>query len=244
MVINSSAYHSSTEEIQHGRIAESTLKLVKESLDQDDFLLNIMLCHHNPHKHSEIQLGEHDEIKGGQLLLDLIGEPQRQDWLVIHGHKHHPKITYASGGNSSPIVFSAGSSASTLYPELINATGNQFYILEFDEELIKNHGLIGRFRSWDWHPGFGWQAADNMKGLPAFGGFGHRENAVLLARRIEENLSNSNNKHLMSEKVYDSFPELYYLTPNDLLSLERALESLSVVVAFSDEGLIHEVCKV
>jgi hypothetical protein len=186
-------------------------------------------------------LGEPDEIKGGQLLLDLLQRPNQLGWLVIHGHKHHPKLTYAAGNSGSPIVFSAGSFASTLYPELREETGNQFYILDIDKLNLSTRGLVGTFRCWDWHKGFGWRDADSNKGLPASGGFGHREHPLVLANRIKASLHEINDKHIKGENIYTVFPELSFVSPNDLDALSVALESIGVACDFSEAKRITEL---
>jgi hypothetical protein len=239
VVVNSSAYHATEAEVQHGRITSQTLKLLEGMLDSRT--INILMCHHNPQKHSELLLGENDEIKGGQLLLDLISKPGRGDWLVVHGHKHHPKITYAAGGARSAVIFSAGSVASTLYPDLQTATNNQFYIIELNDDHIRSNGLIGRFESWDWHQGYGWREADAGKGLPAKGGFGHRENPVMLAHKIVASISGKRQSFLKREKLRQKFPEIQYVMPSDLKSLAYELEMLNAVLELDDLGEVSEV---
>jgi hypothetical protein len=239
VVLNSSAYHATEAEVKHGRITQQTINLLKETLTSRT--INILMCHHNPQKHSELLLGENDEIRGGQLLLDLVSKPGRGSWLVVHGHKHHPKITYCAGGAGSAVVFSAGSAASTLYPELQTATNNQFYIIELDDNAIRQNGLVGRFESWDWHQGYGWQIADSGKGLPAKGGFGHRENPIRFAHRIAAAISGKKQNFLNRIKLVQKFPEIQYVIPSDLESLARELETLGAALELDDLGDVREV---
>lgn len=243
VVLNSSAYHSNCiEEVDHGRIAERTLRKLQGQLRASpDKRLNVLLCHHNPHVHSEFGLGEEDQIKGGQLLLDLIDAPDRGNWLVVHGHKHHPKLSYASGSSSSPVVFSAGSLASTLYPEIAGETGNQFHVIDIDLTQHDKLGLVGTFASWDWHRGFGWLPAELNKGLPARGGFGYRVNTNVVADSVMALLSESPERFLSGEELYGSLPELRYLTPLDLRTLVTSLEGLSAIMTIRDDGQIDEV---
>ena len=104
VILNSSAYHGQTDEEQnHGRVDTFTLEQMKaELLGVSSPKLNILLCHHHPQQHSEYNLGEDDLMKHGQLLLDTLGSGDIGQWLVIHGHKHHPKITYAQALRSRP----------------------------------------------------------------------------------------------------------------------------------------------
>lgn len=242
IVVNSSAHHTNAVEVEHGRVSSLTLDYLKDAIANTPRRdINVLLCHHNPHKHSELELGEHDEIRGGQQLLDVFGALKHGDWIVIHGHKHHPKISYAAGGSASPIVFSAGSVASTLYPELRDETGNQFYVLEFNPAIIKNAGLVGTFSSWDWHQGFGWRQAESRKGLPGKGGFGNRANPRVVAAMIHKRLSTEPDPYMRGQDLYTAFPDLQFICPADLVALSAALEELGTMVTFTDIGQIDEV---
>lgn len=240
--LNSSAYHASgLDELEHGRIAMPTLsRLEKELLDHRDTKLKILLCHHNPHKHSEFNLGEHDQIKGGQLLLDFLADVTDQEWLLVHGHKHHPKVTYAAGGASAPVVFSAGSIASTLYPDLKTDTGNQFHLIDVPMSKLQQLGLVGTFRTWDWHVHYGWRAADSSKGLPAHGGFGHRESPARLAARIAKWVAKREG-YSSSDDLLKKFPELKHVVPTDLQRLDRNLQVHGYAIDFEATGRITQV---
>jgi predicted MPP superfamily phosphohydrolase len=100
-VLNSSAFHGGGEdELKHGRISDYTLAALRLALEGvPSKPVNILLCHHHPQQHMELNLGEYDVMKSGQLLLDLLGSGAFGDWIVIHGHKHHPKLCYAAGGS-------------------------------------------------------------------------------------------------------------------------------------------------
>lgn len=222
--LNSSAFHGgSPDECQHGRISSWTLDALKRVLDAGSSRpLNILLCHHHPHQHAEIGLGEKDLMRGGHELLALLGSGRYGEWIVIHGHKHHPKISYASGTTAcSPVVFAAGSLSAVLYPELQTRARNQFYLLEFCADEITRHGLVGRFRAWDWAIGDGWVPAGKRSGLPAFGGFGNRTLHRVLAERINDVISDPST---LWSTVCDSIPEARYLLPTDEDLLEEVLQ--------------------
>lgn len=185
VLLNSSAFHGYENEYIHGRISEHTLSALAKNLQSERKkpLVNILLCHHHPMLHSDRKLGDHDTMKQGQELLDLIN--QHGDWIVIHGHKHDPRLSYASGQSSvTPIVFAAGSLTASLYPEIASTARNQFYIIEFPLDDIATRGLVGTFRAWDWIYESGWQPATSGSGLPSVGSFGHRENPNVIAQRI------------------------------------------------------------
>lgn len=221
LVLNSSAYHGSgKEEYRHGRVSDSTLCEIKQklkSLPSRD--VNILLCHHHPQKHMERDLGEYDEMRSGQLLLDLLGDGEFGDWIVIHGHKHHPKLCYSHGGSNAPVIFSAASLCHVLYPRLADV-GRQFYLLEFPIDRFDRFGTVATFRSWNWEFGSGWGKASRTANLPALGGFGYRTNLILYANRIFQEVGDG---ILTWEEFSKRCPEFQYLLPKDARVVERIL---------------------
>jgi hypothetical protein len=224
ILLNSSAFHGySSFEKNHGRIDELGLSQLKQELETTAVRpINILLCHHHPQQHSELGLGADDVMKNGQLLLDLLGCGKYGRWLVIHGHKHHPKITYASGGAASPVVLAAGSFASKLFLPVQTIARNQFYLLNFDLDEIERRGLVGRISSWDWAFGTGWIPAQGHTSLPAEFGFGTRVDPLVLSNRIAQFLATSG--PLSWLQLVAQFEEVEFLLPQDFLLLEQQLE--------------------
>ena len=174
-------------EYASGRISPPTLDHLRTRLGENDPPpVNILLCHHHPQKHMEIKLGEYDEIKSGQLLLELLGSGDFGNWIVVHGHKHHPKLCYSHGGSASPVIFSAGSLCHVLFPELTTVTGRQFYLLQFPLDSFDEFGFVGTFQAWEWEFKRGWARAPRKKDLPDHGGFGYRINLEVFAKQIAD----------------------------------------------------------
>jgi len=93
LVLNTCSSHGYEKEYERGLVSPWTLGEIRKVLSaQDSFLVNILVAHHHPHRHTELGLGDQDDIKGGDALMQLLSEPQFGKWLVIHGHKHHAKI--------------------------------------------------------------------------------------------------------------------------------------------------------
>lgn len=223
VVLNSSAYHTLAEERERGRVAEVTIARIREELDQcAPRLINILLCHHHPQQHMEVRLGDYDVMKNGQLLLDLLGSGKYGRWLLIHGHKHHPKLCYAAGGGVSPIVFSAGSLCASLYPELQSIARNQFHLISIPVSLIDSLGLVGVVQSWDWASGEGWAQAGAASGLPALCGFGYRGDPFLLAQKIAAEVTTEVREW---KQIRLCMPEVDYLIPQDFAALRHALRT-------------------
>ena len=222
IMLNSSAFHGYKDEHSHGRVSDFTLSQLKAALQASQPKpINILMCHHHPLQHAELTLGEHDIMHGGQGLLDLLGDGSFGEWLVIHGHKHHPKISYAAGSTNSPTVFAAGSLCANLFKNVQASARNQFYILEFDVADVKAMGLVGTFRAWDWIIETGWQKASPSSGLPAHGAFGARAKPSQLAIQIDSSMSEPLIKWADAVGIC---PDLKYATPADLKSFFRCLK--------------------
>ncbi len=222
VLLNSSAFHGFENEHIHGRVSEHSLSLLARTLGKTKYkrLVNILLCHHHPMLHSDRKLSDSDTMKQGQELLDLINK--HGEWIVIHGHKHDPRLSYAAGQSSvTPIVFAAGSLTASLYPELGTTARNQFYIIEFPLDDIMSRGLVGTFRAWDWIYESGWQPATSGSGLPSSGSFGHREKPDVIAERIARCFAEAT---ISWDELNRREGSLKYLMPNDRAQVLKVMK--------------------
>ncbi|MCQ8104373.1 metallophosphoesterase [Methylomonas sp. SURF-2] len=242
IVLNSAAYHGGQEdEINHGRISNLTIERIAEELSKSDIApVNIILCHHHPQQFPEIFEDDdtYDIMKNGQQLLNLIGNGEHGNWIVIHGHKHHARVAYSQGYNSAPLVIAAGSFSAVIHPKLQTQARNQFYLLELP--LDHQNGFVGTIRAWDWSPA-GWSPAmPSGSGLPAVCKFGCRDAAQNLAGKINKILGNDQVANWSS--ILQEIPELDFLLPSDFKALVHALNNkkFNINVEF-DNGIPKEI---
>jgi hypothetical protein len=170
----------------------------------------------------------------------MLGQGLYGEWLIIHGHKHHPKLSYAAGGQSAPIVFSAGSLCAQLYAELGTLARNQFYLIDLPHALYGRYGFVGTFQAWDWNTGLGWRRANpSGSGLPGYGGFGFRGNLQLIAAQTATEVSTGAvDWNALRQKI----PQLDFLLPSDLGTLLQILERQHNIKAMSDtEGRLRQI---
>ena len=231
LVINSSSAHGYKDEDQHGRLHDRALQEIKKyTCSNGHKCVNICISHHHPHRHSEHCLGDLDDLKNGQMLLDHLGTAGSGQWLFLHGHKHHPRLNYSQGSSMSPVVFAAGSFSARLYPEIRNFARNQFYVLDIDITAVKkSKKLVGEFNAWSWFATKGWQPACHGDGLPHTGGFGYRE-LWWLANDMKTSLPAG--KYEWSD-LASQFPDLRYLIPQDLAHLMHILKDGNFIVEVS-----------
>lgn len=198
--------------------------------------INVLVCHHPPGVHGDHDLGDYDFIKNCEGLLRCL--EHHGPWLVIHGHKHHGRITYAQGSNAAPVVFSASSLGYCL-DVAKSGVRNQFYTLDLVQR--ESGSLRGQIRAWDWYVGRGWACATPDKGGIYDGcGFGHRCDLGDVALQV---MSVATTLPFKWTDVVAAFPELRYLTPDDMNILASRLSGLNVVVEYRDDGSWDELMK-
>jgi len=229
LVLNSCCEHGSdAHQYERGSFPRSAQDALSEDLNFSlTPKINILVCHHPPEPHSEHGLGGHDFIENGESLmksLELHGS-----WLVIHGHKHHGRITYGKGTSSSPIIFAA-SSLGMLLDTSIDGMRNQFYCLDVD--ITAKARIIGTVSAWDWYVGTGWTKSTPKKdGIYDGCGFGPRAHLEEIAAAISSLVPSP------WEDILKKLPDLKYLTPDEMKILERRLLiSHDVVVEANDNG--------
>jgi hypothetical protein len=230
-VLNSCNSHSRGErEFERGRVTDYTIARIRDSIENlQRPVLNVLVCHHHPIKQPDLtQLyPDYSEMAQGRTLLNLL-ESSEQPWLVIHGHKHSPRIEYAQGeSGDAPVVFSAGSFSAILSPEHFPAGRNQFYIIEVDIDYVRQNGVAGVIHAWDWTLGTGWfmSALGSPGGprarVPSGAGFGHRSNHSD-ARSIEQHFAGL--ERVEWSEVVSAFEFVKYMTPEDLRRLLSRLD--------------------
>lgn len=233
LVISSVANHLTPAEAEHGSVSPATLEAIEDTLAaRSGSRLKVALVHHHPHLHEGLGLGAGDVMHGGQELIDLLTHYGFH--LIIHGHKHHPKLSYAQGGSGSPVVFAAGSLCSTLYPQLSTNTRNLFHIIELDRSINASSTVAGRVHSWEYNCGAGWHPATiRSAGIPAQAGFGCRRTVnELLTSVLALTVSELSWGDLRAE-----LPELAFVLPQDLAQLlARLRREHDIQVLHDDMG--------
>lgn len=245
ILLNTSAYHGYGEtEYKHGRIAYDTIKNIKKYISSSEFKeknLNILVCHHHPYKmeHMENRM-DNECMDGGDSLCNMLIEANKGPWLIIHGHRHIPQIRYAPSPSSvRPLVFSAGSFSATIYPDIVDKTKNQFYVINIDLDKTQSSGIaVGTFETYEWTPFKGWRNSNSMF-LPGKGGFGSNITPKELANRISDQINTVSSNFLNQDDLSEHHNHLTYFTPSDIKIFINELEKCALVAVFEDYLLIQ-----
>lgn len=230
LVINSCSEHGHDKvEYESSTFPKSSLSMLKKALEKDSApKINICICHHPPAVHAFHNLGSLDFIINGQEILKYFEE--HGSWIVIHGHKHHGHISYAQGGASSPIIFSAASLAAYLEAS-DQGRRNQFYILNIEQ--TDTHELRGCVDAWDWFQGKGWvRASRKFGGIFDGCGFGYRRSINQFAAIISQGIK----LPCKWEEIVKQYPDINFLTPQDSTWLDKRMRTQHNVAIEPDEN--------
>ena len=244
VLLNSSAFHGygrdADPEFKHGRVSSHTISALRRALEGSEWRINILVCHHHPAPYNPVGEEDYSEMLGGDQLLELLNSGDFGSWILIHGHKHYPRLAYASGGASSPVIFSAGSFSAVLYQKVQSRAGNQFYIIEIPIDDLDDLelDLAGTLTAWDWITMVGWQPAGPSSGLPHRSGFGWREGTRAIATAIA---AKSTGGVQTGNELLAHLPKLRFLRPQDLVQVVRRLDTAHGIKVTLKDGMIIEV---
>jgi calcineurin-like phosphoesterase family protein len=219
LVINTCWLHEARDELERGVVSDYTIEQIADELKKPSAsAFNIAVFHHHPHPHTDLKLGADDIIKNGQKLLDLLAD--HGQWLVVHGHKHHPKVEYAQGQYQQPIVLASGSFSGRLEGDNAAVSKNYFHLVQ-----IQKFGsqLVGEMVSWQWIPGLGWrQYAASPPALPSRVGFGCRETPEALAMKVAGFIGSR--ASVEWSELVSNIPQLKFMMPKQFEALTILLD--------------------
>lgn len=231
LIVNSAAEHSTEELAQRGHLTEETLREIESCIANAKGGIRVALIHHHPYRHDAIDWTDASELDGGPELLRILEDSG--DWLVLHGHRHYPSVTYASGGSQRPVILASGSFSAMLYPELQARVRNQFHIvnLEAPGSIAGTSGIAGTIQSWEYSPSAGWTPPVSQEGIPNGSGFGFRGDAHGAAEEVAEFVRSSVDTYVTFRDAIDEAPKFAYLTPRDRKLVLDALGAHGVSVS-------------
>ncbi|MGS1021375.1 metallophosphoesterase family protein [Burkholderia glumae] len=237
LVLNSSWLHEHRDELERGAVTGYTLEKLRRDLDgQHGPEFNVAVCHHHPHVHSELDLGG-DIMLNGQKLLDTLSS--NGAWLVVHGHKHHPKIELAQGEFQQPVVLACGSFSGRLEGANASVSRNYFHMVQV-ERFGEDAELRGVVKSWNWVQGYGWKDYGNANvTFPSRLGFGFEGSVQQLARAVVDSMGT--HQLMKWDAMLKLQPDLAHLTPRKFNALSSTLNTKhNIVITCDGTGLPFE----
>jgi hypothetical protein len=240
VVLNTSAYHGlkDKEEIEHGRISGRTIASILGELEKyKNKQMFILVCHH--HLTAMTKLAgktDYQYVHNGSELLEKLEKVTRKSWLVIHGHRHHPRLIYGQATTScAPIIFGSSSLGAR-----ITGVPNQFHFIELQQSNQSDHSsIVGTVKTWSWTETTEWiQAGRQNIGMPTVCGFGFKGQVGCLAKILSELVGST---YITWSEALEKLPSLKYLTPDHLEQLEDELGGLGIAVQYDRGGLPTQI---
>lgn len=195
-------------------------------MTQDLKDVRVAMVHHHPIAHEKLDLGAEDLLLNGDQLVELLEE--HKFGVIIHGHKHHPRIRYAPGRTVPPVVFASGS-FSAMSPFILSNTRNLFHIMDLYDK-VPRCGVAGHIRSWEYNFTRGWSPpVARSADIPAVTSFGCREKPTDLAKEVAQIINEVGKPVVDWSQITDTLPCVDFLLPGDLTELGTALRDESGV---------------
>jgi Icc-related predicted phosphoesterase len=224
LIINTAHNHFNKENAEHGDISEEALKYLEDELKLiSDDKVGIAITHHCPIEHSHYNSGINDFMHNGDELSKIIDRFNFK--LLIHGHKHDPRIRNGQGGINSPFIFSSGSFSAVQDKLLLGGT-NTFHIITMILEG-KNKGK-GSIETWFFCTAKGWQRNIKNQYFEALVGFGAYLDLDQIADAIVKKIKNLPTQICEWNDLVRDFDSICYLIPSDLDKLKNKLSHKGV----------------
>jgi len=228
-ILNINTVHSHNDEnmAKKGLIEQDALNEIQRKLTfSHGNKINIAVCHHNPIEHSHYNTGSKDFMHNGDELISILDNLNFD--IIIHGHKHDPRIRYAPGGANSPTIFSAGS-FSAFKNLLLQGANNTFHIITF--ECSESHLGKGIIDTWFFVPTKGWTQNIKNNFFDSKMGFGAIVDIRALAGTIVDWLSLQQENYMEWTELLKEFKELNYMIPSDLAKLKNELKLKNILIS-------------
>jgi len=228
LIVNSVTHHRDVASAERGLLTPEQLEAIETAVRElKPNPIRFCLVHHHPLPHEEMGLGASDLMEGGEQLLQIL--ETNQFGLVIHGHKHHPRLRYSTSGTAAIPVFASGSLSAIIPDRLSRSVRNTFHSIQIktaDSVVANLHGTI---RTWELSTDKGWVPSTlQSAGFPHHAGFGCRTPNADLVVRIKQALGTDS--WVEWDDLLQAIPELQFLSPIELRQVGQLLEPEEIFI--------------
>jgi hypothetical protein len=224
LVVNSVKHQSNEKAAKRGLISNEQLDGISNYLRcAEKKMFQIAVCHHHPIQHEEIDLGPNDLMENGSRLVELLSSFAFN--VLVHGHKHHPRLKIDSSGGHALAIFAAGSFSACMTLGLGTRARNVFHLLEIEKDDLS--GMCkGSIKTWQFQHQRGWtKSSHNAADFPHNTGFGNTSSPEQAALVIEAEFKSQGSDAMLWSKITDAHPDLNFLPPSNLCALASLLKS-------------------
>ncbi|MEW6444230.1 MAG: metallophosphoesterase [bacterium] len=245
LMLNTVADHRDEKTAKRGAFSDDRLYRLDVQLTnvlrKKSFSFRIAVLHHHPLLHSHISYLSGDVLGNGDQLIEILAKHKFD--LILHGHKHQPRLRRQSVGGRNMLVLAAGSFSAFL-GDLWSTTRNLFHILTLDKPATADE-YVASLRTWEYNHGLGWNpAARRSAGLPHIVKFMGSVPSIP-KEDVLRFLEAEDPQKVNAPELFRAFPALEYLLPDEMESFGGALESeYGFRFVYDEFGQLYEVGRV
>lgn len=204
-------------------LLSGTRSVLPRRLDEDGARPTNVLVSHYPI----------DGCEGGPDLARTLDSGVYGPWLHVHGSVHSSSVSNAQGLPDTVVLGMGPLTRERSLPSQ-QARVSVMHVELPTSRIDLGIALPGRFRSWSWHYGAGWQPPTQP--VLAVGGFGFRGSLIGLAEKIGSTIRSTTSQSVSWTELVEVRPELAFLAPEDLLRVVELLRTrVDVWVATSED---------
>lgn len=242
LILNTVIDHNDKSSAIRGTFNDNRLSELKSYLAGIDSTLNpirVVVMHHHPILHSFADYESSDVLANGDAILQVVSEFGFR--LVIHGHRHEPRIARLAQSSTKMCVFASGS-FSAMLNVLGSVTRNMFHIIKINGDATD---IEGEIKSWEFNYGSGWVKTSvksgNFMPTQAFS----TSPPEITCDMIATHLNNMAAESLSSRNLEISLPGIKYLDYKGLKQLSGELtKSHQVQISFNEHGELSSIGKI
>jgi len=247
VILNTVVAHHDEKSAARGTFEHSHLDAMNNILQQREKDLykvrevkyRVAIMHHHPTLHSRIDYSSSDVLQIGDQILRLLAKYGFQ--LILHGHRHDPRITRMVTDGTDQLVFAAGAFSAYL-KELASVTRNLFHLVTVSNNQAGT--LKGTVSNWEFNFGCGWTPSTfQSAALPYYVGFS-------LPRMLPDlnglckSCDSATGGQLRNNEVIQACPELENQLPEELTIIQNKLLKLGYKLTIKPTGEIEALGRI
>lgn len=227
VLVNSAGHDHPQHKIHHGLVSDEALSALRSELEgqgRQDTRLRLCVVHHHPIAYSDPISSEPDfsAMVNAESLLSLLDSFSFD--ILIHGHKHAPRLRTQIVDSGHPLtILASGSLSAVLDNRWAGLINNQFHRL-IVEGRSPNGEIFGTLQSWCYLSGRKWLPSSIHNGIAHRLPFGPFVSPPAVQASVEDYLlSNKDRQYIRWTEIVASNSHLRHLPP------ERVVQCVDAV---------------
>jgi len=239
-VVYNSAHEDGPQVENHPGSIDTDILLAMEAAVSETFTepdrARLFIMHHHLFPYAEPDgKFEFSAIQRADLLQEFL-ENHRFD-IVIHGHKHFPRLnSYEINNRHRFTVFGSGSFSAFLNDDWADTLLNQFHIITITGRNTRTQTIHGNVRSWAYTRSRSWIPSDPDKGIHHLAPFGANIEYASLRHTLQDTIAVHVRKvrYIEWESIIASHPEFESVDSRTVMQVLREIATALKLNMYGD----------